>query len=45
MLRAIRAVGNGEAIFSPAIALRMIDYVSQVRSVAVPQALPELSEQ
>jgi hypothetical protein len=44
MLRAIRAVGNGEAVFSPAIALRMIDYFSQARPAAVPQAFPELSE-
>lgn len=44
MLRAIRAVGNGEAIFSPAIALRMIDYFSQTRPVAMPQAFSGLSE-
>ena len=44
MLWAIRAVGNGEAIFSPAIALLMIDCFLQARPAAVSQAFPELSE-
>jgi DNA-binding NarL/FixJ family response regulator len=44
MLRAIRAVGNGEAIFSPAIATRFLDYFSTMRPAAPPSVFPELSE-
>jgi DNA-binding NarL/FixJ family response regulator len=44
MLRAIRAVGNGEAIFSPAIARRMVQFFA-APSPAVPErAFPELSD-
>jgi DNA-binding NarL/FixJ family response regulator len=44
MLRAIRAVGNGEAIFSPQIAIRLVNFFSSVRPVTLPQAFPELSD-
>jgi DNA-binding NarL/FixJ family response regulator len=44
MLQAIRSVGRGEAIFSPAIATRLIDFFSAPRPVAPPQAFPELTE-
>ena len=44
VLRAIRAVGAGEAIFSPAIAARLIDYFATIRPAAPPQVFPELSE-
>jgi DNA-binding NarL/FixJ family response regulator len=44
MLRAIRAVGGGEAIFSPAIAARLMDYFTTFRQPTIPQAFPELSE-
>jgi len=44
MLQAIRAVGRGEAIFSPAIATRLIDFFAAPRPVAPPQAFPELTE-
>lgn len=44
MLQAIRAVGRGEAIFSPAIATRLIDFFSAPRPVAPPQAFPDLTE-
>jgi DNA-binding NarL/FixJ family response regulator len=44
MLRAIRAVGNGEAIFSPAIAQRLIEFFATTQPVTMPQAFPELSE-
>ena len=44
MLRAIRAVGSGEAIFSPAIAVRLMEYFSNVRPTTVPQAFPDLSD-
>ena len=44
VLRAIRAVGAGEAIFSPAIAARLIDYFATIRPAAPPQVFPELSD-
>jgi DNA-binding NarL/FixJ family response regulator len=44
MLRAIRAVGNGEAIFSPSIAARFLEYFGSMRPAAPPAVFPELSE-
>jgi RNA polymerase sigma factor (sigma-70 family) len=44
MLRAIRAVGDGEAIFSPAIARMLMEFFAHTQSVTMPQVLPELSE-
>jgi DNA-binding NarL/FixJ family response regulator len=44
LLRAIRAVGNGEAIFSPAIATRLLDFFAAPRPLLPPQAFPELTE-
>jgi DNA-binding NarL/FixJ family response regulator len=44
LLRAMRAVGSGEAIFSPAIATRLIDFFSIPRPAALSQAFPELTE-
>ncbi len=44
ILRAIRAVGGGEAIFSPAIAARLIGYFAEARPAAPPQTFPELSD-
>ena len=44
ILRAIRAVGNGEAIFSPTIAQRVIQYFASPRTGALPPAFPELTE-
>lgn len=44
LLRAIRAVGSGEAIFSPAIASRMIGFFNSVRPTAPAQVFPELTE-
>jgi DNA-binding NarL/FixJ family response regulator len=41
--RAILAVGNGEAIFSPAIAQRMMDFFS-ARPALPPEIFPELTE-
>jgi DNA-binding NarL/FixJ family response regulator len=43
MLRAVRAVSSGEAIFSAPIALRLMDYFDNIRPSAPPQAFPELS--
>jgi DNA-binding NarL/FixJ family response regulator len=42
IVRAIGAVGNGEAIFSPAIAQRLLDFFAAPYPAALP--LPELSE-
>jgi DNA-binding NarL/FixJ family response regulator len=44
MLRAIRAVGSGEAIFSPAIATRLIEFFAAPRPAVPPQTFPELSD-
>lgn len=44
MLRAIQAVGSGEAIFSPSIATRMLEFFSALKPTAFPQPLPELTE-
>jgi len=44
MLRAIRAVAGGEAIFSPAIAARLIDFFAAPRPAAPKAIFPELTE-
>jgi DNA-binding NarL/FixJ family response regulator len=44
MTRAIRAVGDGEAIFSPAIAARLMEFFASFRPATMPQVFPELSE-
>ena len=44
MLRAIRAVGGGDAIFSPAIAGRLMEYFANIRPATPPQAFPELTD-
>lgn len=44
ILRAIQAVGSGEAIFSPSIATRMLDFFSGLKPSSFPQALPELTD-
>ena len=44
MLRAIRAVGRGEAIFSPAIATRVIDAFTRTPPAAPRAAFPMLTE-
>ena len=41
MLRAIRAVGSGEAIFSPSIAARMMNFFAASRSAGPPAATPD----
>ena len=43
MLRAIRAVGGGEAIFSPAIATRLIDFFAGPRPTAFKEVFPDLT--
>ncbi len=44
ILRAIQAVGRGEAIFSPAIAQRLIDFFAAPHAVILPQFFPELTD-
>ncbi len=43
MLRAIRDVAGGAAIFSPAIARRMMNYFSQIQNQPAAYAFPELT--
>lgn len=43
MLRAIRAVGGGEGIFSPKIAARLMNFFANVHLDVPPEAFPELS--
>jgi DNA-binding NarL/FixJ family response regulator len=44
MLRAIRAVSSGEAIFSPSIAARLMSFFAASRSVIPEQAFPDLTD-
>jgi DNA-binding NarL/FixJ family response regulator len=44
MLRAIRDVASGAAIFSPAIARRMMSYFNQIRNQPNAYAFPELTQ-
>ncbi len=44
MLRAIRAVASGEALFGPAIATRLMNYFSPPKSTAPSQVFPELTD-
>jgi DNA-binding NarL/FixJ family response regulator len=44
MLRAIRAAGSGEAIFSPAIATRLMDFFAAPRPAAPKEIFPTLTE-
>lgn len=43
MVRAIHAVGNGDAIFSPAIAARLVEYFAALQPGRSAQVFPELS--
>jgi DNA-binding NarL/FixJ family response regulator len=43
-LRAIRAVGSGEAIFSPSIAGRLVDFFASFRPAATLHVFPQLSD-
>jgi DNA-binding NarL/FixJ family response regulator len=44
LLRALRAVGSGEAIFSPAIATRLIEFFSRPHPAAPLHAFPDLTD-
>lgn len=43
MVRAIQAVGSGDAIFSPAIAAKLVDYFAALQQSRPLQVFPELS--
>ena len=43
LLRAVRAVGRGEAIFSPAIAGRVLDHFARPHPSVAPEAFPMLT--
>lgn len=43
MVRAIHAVSSGDAIFSPAIAARMVDYFAALQPSQTAQVFPDLS--
>ena len=43
-MRAIQVVHGGEAIFSPSIAQRLIQYFGTSRPTAPPQLFPDLTE-
>jgi DNA-binding NarL/FixJ family response regulator len=44
VIRAVKAVSRGEAIFSPAIAERLIHYFAALKPATVDQAFPELTD-
>jgi DNA-binding NarL/FixJ family response regulator len=44
MVRAIQAVGHGEAIFSPAIATRVLDFFAAARPTLPREVFPSLTE-
>src|SRR5919204_475283 len=44
ILRAIRGVSSGEAIFGPAIAKRLMQYFAGLKPTTLPQAFPELTD-
>ena len=44
MMRAIQAVGQGEAIFSPAIATRLMEFFAVAPQATSTEAFPELTE-
>jgi DNA-binding NarL/FixJ family response regulator len=43
-IRAIRAVAEGEAIFSPAVAARLVSMLTEARQRVLPEVFPELTE-
>jgi DNA-binding NarL/FixJ family response regulator len=44
MLCAIRSVAEGQAVFSPTIAARMVDYFTGMQLAQPPEAFPELTD-
>jgi DNA-binding NarL/FixJ family response regulator len=44
LLRAVRAVANGESLFSPEIAARLMQFFANLEPVSRPELFPELTE-
>jgi DNA-binding NarL/FixJ family response regulator len=44
LLRSIRAVANGEALFGPEVARRLLQYVSSLEPISARTAFPDLTE-
>ena len=44
LLRAVRAVANGESLFSPEIATRLMQFFANLRPASKPELFPELTE-
>jgi DNA-binding NarL/FixJ family response regulator len=44
LIRAIKVVTDGEAIFSPGIAVKLMDYFNQVQPIVPRQVFPQLSD-
>jgi DNA-binding NarL/FixJ family response regulator len=44
LLRAVRAVANGESLFSPEIAARLMHFFANLQPAARPELFPELTE-
>jgi DNA-binding NarL/FixJ family response regulator len=44
LVRAVRAVASGEAIFGPAVARRLMAYFARPAPATAPEAFPELTE-
>ncbi|MCL4505425.1 MAG: response regulator transcription factor [Chloroflexi bacterium] len=44
LLRSIRAVANGEALFGPEVARRLLQYVASIEPASARSAFPELTE-
>jgi len=44
MIRAIKSVGNGQAIFSPAIASRLMDYFATTKTQLPQEVFPDLTD-
>ncbi|MFP3122591.1 response regulator transcription factor [Ectobacillus funiculus] len=44
LLRAIKVVTDGEAIFSPGIAVKLVEFFNQMQPIVPVQVFPELSE-
>ena len=44
LLRAVRAVANGESLFSPEIATRLMQFFAKLETASSPEVFPELTE-
>src|SRR6185295_3770611 len=44
LMRAVRAVANGESLFSPEIATRLMQFFANLEPASQPELFPELTE-